>query len=53
MTARGTGLQPVPEVPTGKLPVPRSDSSRQMTGFTARLAVILFNPEQAVRRRVR
>ena len=41
-TPRGTGFQPVPDVPTGKLPVPRSESSRQMTGFTARLAVILL-----------
>ncbi len=39
---RGTGLQPESEVPTGKMPVPESVSSRQPTSFTARLAVILL-----------
>jgi hypothetical protein len=38
----GTGLQPAPYIPKGKLPVPQPESSRQPAGFTARLAVILL-----------
>jgi hypothetical protein len=39
---RGTGFQPVSEIRTGKMPVPRTDPSRQPVGFAARLAVILL-----------
>jgi MBG domain (YGX type)/Bacterial Ig-like domain (group 3) len=39
---RGAGSRPVSEIPADKMPMPQSDSSRQASGFAARLAVILL-----------
>jgi len=38
----GAGSQPAPEISTGTMRMPQSDSSRQPSGFAARLAVILL-----------